>query len=48
VEFNSYDKDKVENWLHKQIYNNAISVEDAQKGIAENWKQYLLRRPVKH
>jgi hypothetical protein len=39
--FNGFDKDKVENWLHKQICTNAISVEDAQKGIAENWEQYL-------
>jgi hypothetical protein len=39
--FNSFDKDKVENWLHKQICTNAISVNDAQKGIAENWKQYV-------
>ena len=39
--FNSFDKDKVENWLHKQICTNAMPVEEAQKGIAENWKQYL-------
>jgi hypothetical protein len=40
-EYNSFDKDKVENWLHKQICSGAIPVEEAQHGIATNWKQYL-------
>jgi hypothetical protein len=47
-EFNSFEKDKVENWLHKQICTNAISVEDAQRGIAENWKQYLPAADGEH
>ncbi len=40
-QFNSFEKDKVENWLHKQICSNQMSVADAQKGIATNWKQYV-------
>jgi hypothetical protein len=39
--FNSFDKDKVENWLHKQVCAGSMDIKDAQKGIAENWKQYL-------
>lgn len=39
--FGSFQKDKVENWLHKQICSGAISVADAQRGVATNWKQYL-------
>ncbi len=38
---NSFQKDQVENWLHKQICSGAISVADAQHGVATNWKQYL-------
>jgi hypothetical protein len=40
-QFNSSDKDKVENWLHKQVCDGNMDIKDAQKGIAENWKQYL-------
>ncbi len=39
--FNSFQKDQVENWLHKQICSGAIPVADAQHGIATNWEQYL-------
>jgi len=35
------DKDKVENWLHKQVCAGKMDIKDAQKGIAENWKQYV-------
>jgi hypothetical protein len=38
---NSFEKDKVENWLHKQICSGAITPEAAQKGIATDWRQYL-------
>ncbi len=40
-DFNSFQKDQVENWLHKQICSGAIPVADAQHGVATNWKQYL-------
>jgi len=39
---NSFEKDKVENWLHKQICSGAISVTDAQHGISTNWRQYIV------
>ncbi len=39
--FNSFQKDQVENWLHKQICSGAIPVVEAQHGIATNWEQYL-------
>lgn len=39
--FNSFQKDQVENWLHQQICSGAIPVADAQHGIATNWEQYL-------
>jgi hypothetical protein len=38
---NSFEKDKVENWLHRQICSGAISPGDAQTGISTNWRQYL-------
>ena len=34
-------KDKVENYLHRQICSGNMTVQDAQKGIATNWKQYI-------
>ncbi len=40
-QFNSGEKDRIENWLHKQVCVNGMSIIDAQRGIAENWKQYL-------
>lgn len=32
-----HEKDKVENYLHKQVCNGEISLEDAQIEIANNW-----------
>jgi hypothetical protein len=39
--YNSYLKDKVENWLHKQICSGAMTPQEAQKGIAADWRQYV-------
>lgn len=36
-------KDLVENWLAKAVREGSISLEDAQKGIAEDWTQFLDR-----
>ncbi len=35
-----HEKDQVENYLHLQMCNGAISLQDAQAGIANNWMQY--------
>src|SRR5260370_42677303 len=40
---NSFDKDKVENWLHEQVCSGLMPPQDAQTGIAINWRQYLPR-----
>jgi hypothetical protein len=40
---NSFEKDKVENWLHKQICSGVMTPQDAQTGIATDWRQYLPR-----
>ena len=40
-QYGSEEKDKVENWLHKQICNGAMTPQEAQDGIRANWKQYL-------
>jgi hypothetical protein len=37
----SHDKDLIENYLHRQICSGAMSVTDAQRGIAVDWRQYL-------
>jgi hypothetical protein len=42
-EYGSYSKDQVENWLHKQICSGAMTPEEAQKGIATDWRQYIPR-----
>jgi hypothetical protein len=34
-------KDKVENFLARQVKEGKISLADAQKGIATDWTQYL-------
>jgi hypothetical protein len=34
-----HEKDKIENYLHKQVCNGAISLEEAQWQIATNWLQ---------
>jgi hypothetical protein len=38
TKFNAYIKDKFENYLHKQICNGAMSLSEAQKQIATDWK----------
>jgi hypothetical protein len=38
---NSFDKDKVENWLHRQICSGAMTPGEAQKGISTDWRQFL-------
>jgi len=38
---NSFDKDRVENWLHRQICSGAMTPDEAQKGIRRDWRQYL-------
>jgi hypothetical protein len=43
--YGSLVKDRVENWLHKQICNGSISVADAQKGIRTDWRQYISQAP---
>lgn len=40
-QYNSYVKDQIENWLHKQVCSGAMTPQDAQRGIATNWKQYI-------
>ena len=39
--YSSLIKDKVENWLHKQICSGAISPEGAQQRIDTDWRQYI-------
>ena len=39
----SFTKDRVENWLHKQICSDAMPPKEAQKGIATDWRQYVPR-----
>jgi hypothetical protein len=34
------EKDKVENYLHEQVCSGAISIQEAQYGIAINWLKY--------
>lgn len=36
------EKDKVENYLHKQVCNGAMPIEEAQYGIATNWIRYYI------
>jgi hypothetical protein len=38
----AHSKDQVENWLHRQVCDGSISVEDAQKAIAKDWYQVYL------
>jgi len=38
TEFNAHIKDKFENYLHKQICNGSMSLSQAQKQIATDWK----------
>ncbi|HEV2291504.1 MAG TPA: hypothetical protein VGR60_06675 [Gemmatimonadales bacterium] len=39
------DKDKVENWLHREVCAGRIPVEEAQREIAENWYAVYLKLP---
>jgi hypothetical protein len=39
--YGSLIKDKVENWLHREICSGAMTPEQAQKGIIEDWRQYI-------
>jgi hypothetical protein len=38
---NSFEKDKVENWLHRQICSGAMTPTEAQKAISTDWRQFL-------
>jgi hypothetical protein len=38
---NSFYKDRVENWLHRQVCSGAMTPVEAQRGIATDWRQYL-------
>jgi hypothetical protein len=38
---NSFDKDKVENWLHRKVCSGAMTPAEAQSGIRVDWRQYL-------
>ena len=40
-QYGSYTKDQVENWLHRQVCSGAMTPEQAQKGIAEDWRKYI-------
>jgi hypothetical protein len=40
-EYGSLTKNQVENWLHKQICSGAMTPQQAQKGIATDWRQYI-------
>ena len=37
---NSYDKDTLENYLHKQVCSGAMDLQTAQNEIATNWVKY--------
>ena len=34
-------KDRVENWLHRQVCAGTITLHEAQRGIARDWTQYI-------
>lgn len=36
-----HEKDSVENFLHVQVCSGKMTLQDAQTGIAKNWKQFL-------
>lgn len=38
---NAHMKDKIENYLHAQVCGGKMTLQDAQTGIAKNWKQFL-------
>ncbi len=40
-----HEKDRVENFLHKQVCDGKMSLEEAQKQIATNWLDVYKRLP---
>jgi hypothetical protein len=42
-----HEKDKVENYLHDQVCDGAISLKDAQRMIATNWLDVYKQMPKK-
>lgn len=42
-----HEKDKVENYMHAQICNGSMSLQDAQMQIAGNWLAVYQRLPAK-
>jgi hypothetical protein len=40
--YNSYMKDKVENYLHDQVCSGKIPLKEAQTEIATNWKTIVI------
>ncbi len=42
-----HEKDKVENYLHDQVCNGAVSLQDAQRQIATNWLSIYQSMPSK-
>ena len=39
--YGSMVKDKVEDWLHAQICAGAMTPQEAQRGIVNDWRQYI-------
>ena len=39
-QYNAKDKDKLENYLHKQVCDGIMNLAEAQKEISTNWIQY--------
>ena len=40
-------KDRVENFLHRQVCSGKMQLQDVQRGIANNWVQYIRLLPTK-
>lgn len=40
-----HEKDKLENWLHAQVCSKAMSLTDAQTGIAKDWYTLYKKMP---
>ena len=40
-----HEKDKVENYLHDQVCSGAMSLTEAQVGIANNWLSFYQQMP---
>jgi hypothetical protein len=38
-----HQKDLVENWLAREVRAGRIALESAQRGIASDWTQYIVR-----